>query len=107
MAKAKIDEKDNLEQLKIEVVGLDNVKPEYSNYVQITHSPYEFVINFCYIDKAKSGDKKTFAEAVSRIVISPSLMPSIIKAFQVNFEKYNAKIKQEIEMIKKERRGKK
>jgi hypothetical protein len=85
---------------KIEIKNVENVKPEYSNYVQISHSPHEFTITFCYIDSAKTvkGEvPKFFAEAFARVVISPSLLPNIIEAFEINLKKYNESIKKEFE----------
>jgi len=109
MAKAKSSAKtDKKKPVKIEFTNLENIRPLYSNYVLITHTVHEFVINFCYIDKAKISkgeNKKVPAECFSRIVISPSFLPNIIEAFEINQKKYNEHIQKEMEMMKK--RGKK
>ena len=61
-------------------------------------------MNFCYIDQAKiikGEEAQVIAEAFSRIVVSPSFLPSIIKALEENLEKYNKKMEKEIEKAKK------
>lgn len=90
-------------EAKIEIINIENVKPEYSNHVQISHSPHEFTITFCFIDSAtisKGETTKIPAEAFSRIVISPSLLPQIIEAFKINLKRYNEGIKKEMESKK-------
>ncbi len=85
---------------KIEVTNVENINPQYSNYVQISHSPHEFIITFCYIDpaKIKKGEVPTVpAEAFTRIVISPSLIPIVINALGISLKKYNDSIKKELE----------
>lgn len=90
--------------VKVEMTNSENIKPQYSNYVQISHTPNEFVINFCYVDQAKisNGDEpRAMAECFSRIVVSPTLLPSIINALKINQEKYNEGIKKNIELVEK------
>ena len=85
---------------KIVITNMENIEPKYSNYVQIGHSAHEFMLTFSYIDPAKiiKGESpEVNAEAFSRIIIAPSLLPGIIKAFEINQKKYNASIKKELE----------
>jgi hypothetical protein len=87
-------------EAKIVITNIENIEPKYSNYVQISHSPHEFTITFCYIDPAKisTGEAPTVnAEAFSRIIVTPSLLPNIIQAFETNLNKYNESIKKELE----------
>jgi len=105
MANAKSSAKtDKTKSVKIEFTNLENIRPLYSNYVLITHTSHEFVINFCYVDKAKISkgeNKKVPAECFSRVVISPSFLPNVIEAFKINQEKYNEHIQKEIKRMKK------
>lgn len=90
--------------VKIEMTNLENIKPQYSNYVQISHTPNEFVINFCYVDQVSiSGgdDPRALAECFSRIVVSPTLLPGIISALKINQEKYDEGAKKNIELLEK------
>ena len=105
MAKEKLSTKaEKVKEVKVEVTNLENIRPIYSNYVQIAHTPQEFVINFCYIDQQKmpkEEPQKVFAECFSRIIVSPSFLPNIIEALQINQKKYNENIQEIIEKIKK------
>ena len=90
-------------EAKIEITNIENVKTGYSNHVQISHTPHEFIITFCFIDSAKisKGEITNIpAEAFSRIIISPSLLPKIMKAFEINLKEYNEGIKKEMESEK-------
>ena len=95
---------------EIKIVNPECIKPKFSNYVQITHTPHEFTINFCYFDKLEidQGKKNHLdAEVISRIVISPSFFPNVLNAFQANMKKYNESIESEIEKTKKQKGHKK
>ncbi len=96
----------NEKKTKIVVTNAENVKPQYSNYLSISHTPNEFILSFCYIDPAKmkrGEEQEVPAEAFSRIVVTPSLLPQIIKALQTNLEKYNTSIKKEMDRIKEKK----
>lgn len=89
---------------KIGIANLEEIKPVYSNHVLVSHTPHEFVISFCYFDHAKltNGESpKIDAECFSRIIITPSFLPILIKTLNENQERYNEKLKIEIKKAEK------
>src|ERR1039458_3673566 len=76
--------KDNANQLNIEIS--DEVgEGIYSNLAIITHSPWEFVIDFI---KVMPGVPK--AKVKSRIVLTPQHAKRLMKALKENVTKYEA-----------------
>jgi hypothetical protein len=65
----------------------------YSNYVQVSHSLYEFTIRFGdapsgpVLEKFREGDKITIPNIIE-IVVVPDLIPAIIKALETNYNKF-------------------
>jgi hypothetical protein len=67
----------------------------YSNYAQISHSPWEFSIRFCLapasidITNLVPGETATVEiPIIIDVMVSPAVMPGLIKALQDNFERY-------------------
>lgn len=107
-------EKEKKEEIKItfmpdfENVQLD-VQRIYSNYLSVSHDPFAFVLTFCesHIESVKEEDLKEKDEKgayiikapiVSQIIVPIPLMPKIIEAFQINYDRCLEKAKK----VKKE-----
>lgn len=65
----------------------------YSNWVQVSHNPWDFTLRFCDappgadVDRLREG-KTLILPTVAEIIIPVNLMPGLIEALQVNHEKY-------------------
>ena len=65
----------------------------YSNYVQVSHSQYDFTIRFGDapppgdVVRLRRGDTITIPNIVE-IVVVPDLIPAIIKALDTNYNKF-------------------
>lgn len=92
--------KTEVEQISLEIIP--SMEPKlgrvYSNYVQISHSPYDFTIRFADapsgrdVQKLREGNQITIPSLVD-IVVVPELIPEIIEALKANYEKYLNNIK--------------
>lgn len=67
----------------------------YVNYASISHSPFDFSIRFCeapsLADAARiKGDRDATLEipTIIELVMTPNLIPKIIEALKINYEKY-------------------
>src|SRR5208337_3182354 len=91
----KEDKPKGIEQVKVELlpVGEPSMGRVYANYVQISHTPWEFTIRFCLAPA--SADIKKFMKKGTNIaeipitidvMLSPALMQPIIQALQTNLE---------------------
>jgi len=87
-------------EAKIVTSNIGDIQPKYSNFVAVSHTPNEFIITFCLIDPAKiakGGTPVVEAEAFSRIIVSPTLLPNLINALSTNLKTYNESVKKELE----------
>jgi len=86
--------------------NMPDIKRIYSNYISVSHDDFSFVMTFCdnrfetikpqdLTEKDKEGNLIVRAPVVAQIIVSPKLMPEIIKAFQTNYEKYLKREKSE------------
>jgi hypothetical protein len=70
----------------------------YSNYVQVSHSQYDFTIRFGDappggdVVRLKKGDNITIPNIVE-IVVVPDLIPAIIKALDTNYNQFREQFK--------------
>ena len=70
----------------------------YANYVQISHSQYDFTIRFGDgppggdVARLRRGDTLTIPNIVE-IVVVPDLIPGIIKALDTNYKKFLEKFR--------------
>ena len=79
------DKKKNIQQINIELDA--NVSSgEYSNFVVVTHSPAEFVLDFTRI---LPGVPK--AKVHSRIIMAPPHAKTFLKALGDNVSKFESK----------------
>lgn len=86
------------EDKEIQIELIPSLEPKlgrvYANYVQVSHSPYDFTIRFCEapsvadIVRLKGNRKKVEVPNIVELIIPPDLMPQIIEALKINYEKY-------------------
>ena len=79
------DKKKNIQQINIEL-DADVSSGEYSNFVVVTHSPAEFVLDFTRI---LPGVPK--AKVHSRIIMAPPHAKTFLKALSDNVKKFESK----------------
>lgn len=80
-------------------VGDPKLGREYANYVQVSHSPWEFTVRFC-LGPAGADIRKSLKEdgraieipIIIDIMLPPALIPGLIKALQTTFEGFTKKI---------------
>ena len=87
-------EKNKTQQIKIEF-NEENTSVEYSNFVVVTHSAAEFVLDFI---RVLPGMAK--AKVKSRVIMSPMHVKTLMFALQDNIKKFENKFG-EIKVIKK------
>ena len=87
-------QKDKTQQIKIEF-NEDSTSVEYSNFVVVTHSAAEFVLDFI---RVLPGMAK--AKVKSRVIMSPMHVKTLMFALQDNIKKFEDKFG-EIKVIKK------
>ncbi len=92
-------EKNKPQQIKIEF-NEENTSVEYSNFVVVTHSAAEFVLDFI---RVLPGMAK--AKVKSRVIMSPMHVKTLMLALQDNIKKYEDKFG-EIKILKKDDGGK-
>lgn len=93
------NEKNKPQQIKIEF-NEDNTSVEYSNFVVVTHSAAEFVLDFI---RVLPGMAK--AKVKSRVIMSPMHIKTLMLALQDNIKKFENKFG-EIKILKKDDSGK-
>ncbi|PIU52654.1 MAG: hypothetical protein COS90_10315 [Deltaproteobacteria bacterium CG07_land_8_20_14_0_80_60_11] len=80
-----------------ELTAIPSLEPRlgrvYSNYVQISHTKYDFTIRFGDappggdLQRLRRGNEVTIPNIVE-IVIVPDLIPEIIKALETNYSRF-------------------
>ena len=78
-------DKKNVQQINIELDS-DVSSGEYANFVVVTHSPAEFVLDFTRI---LPGVPK--AKVHSRIIMAPPHAKTFLRAFNDNINKFESK----------------
>ena len=78
-------DKKNIQQINIELDS-DVSSGEYSNFVVVTHSPAEFILDFT---KILPGVPK--AKVHSRIIMAPPHAKTFLKALSDNIKKFELK----------------
>ncbi len=79
------DDKKNVQQINIEL-DAEVSSGEYANFVVVTHSPAEFVMDFTRI---LPGVPK--AKVHSRVIMAPQHVKAFANALQDNIRKFEAK----------------
>tara|TARA_B000000609_G_C24027421_1_gene268734 strand:+ start:373 stop:693 length:321 start_codon:yes stop_codon:yes gene_type:complete len=77
-----MDDKKNVQQINIEL-SQETSEGEYSNFVVVTHSPAEFVMDFT---KILPGVTK--ARVHSRIIMAPQHSKAFLSALKDNIARY-------------------
>ncbi len=78
-----MSEKKRNEKERIEIMmPIENIAGKYSNYQRIGHTPTEFIIDFCMLEG--SGN----AHSISRIIVNPMQVKSLVQAMQENISRY-------------------
>lgn len=57
----------------------------WANFAQVSHSPYEFTLDFVRVD---STQQPPVGIVVSRVSLSPLLVQQLIDALQANWQKF-------------------
>ncbi|OHD57360.1 MAG: hypothetical protein A2Y33_07710 [Spirochaetes bacterium GWF1_51_8] len=79
------DKNPQAQNLKVEVPNEESVV-KYSNFVIVSHSPEEIVIDFARIMPGQEG-----AKVISRIVMTPKNTKMFLKALDNNLENFEKK----------------
>jgi hypothetical protein len=61
----------------------------WANFARVTHSPYEFTLDFARLDFSTAPDMQGIV--VARVNLSPMLVTQLIKALETNWESYAAR----------------
>ena len=77
------DNKNNNQELKIKILD-EQLKGSYSNAMQVSHTKNEFVLDFFSAFRPEGI-------LVSRIIMSPSHLKSMITALEQNVNNYESK----------------
>lgn len=89
-----------VQKIKPETITLEiipSIEPKlgrvYSNYIQISHSPWDFTIRFA--DAPSGSDAKELKQGIKLkiptvvdVVVVPTLIPGLIQALEANYKKY-------------------
>jgi hypothetical protein len=59
----------------------------YANLALVTHSPYEFTLDFLRVDHGPVGQGKT-GVLVSRVSMSPKFVRELIDTLEANWERF-------------------
>lgn len=89
-----------LTQVAAQIVVGDGVDipSYYSNFIEVGHSQHEFVLNFVRTPSALSPSRmeavreagKIVVEPMLQVTIPPTLVPGLLKALQLQKDKYNS-----------------
>jgi len=60
----------------------------WSNFAAVSHSPYEFTIDFARLDFARQADGTTPGQVVARVNLSPLMVTQLLEALDSNWQKY-------------------
>jgi hypothetical protein len=64
----------------------------YANFAQVTHSPYEFSLDFVSIDHTSiGGGEGARGVLVSRVKMSPAFLRDLIDTLEGNWQKWAEK----------------
>ncbi len=59
----------------------------YANLVLVSHSEHEFTVDWCQVQHVADAENVP-ADAVARVHIAPTLVPSLIQTLERNLEAY-------------------
>ena len=64
----------------------------WANFASVSHSPYEFTIDFVRVDYAHpTDDGARQGQVVARVNLSPLMVTQLLEALESNWQKYAAR----------------
>ncbi|MFN8194750.1 MAG: DUF3467 domain-containing protein [Nocardioidaceae bacterium] len=60
----------------------------WANFASVSHSPYEFTIDFVRLDFAHGTDTTMPGQVVARVNLSPLMVTQLLEALDQNWRKY-------------------
>lgn len=63
----------------------------WANFATVSHSPYEFTIDFVRLDFARRENESTPGNVVARVNLSPLMVTQLMDALETNWKKYAAR----------------
>lgn len=60
----------------------------WANFAAVSHSPYEFTIDFVRLDFARQSEGLTPGQVVARVNLSPLMVTQLMEALESNWQKY-------------------
>lgn len=63
----------------------------WANFAVVSHSPYEFTIDFARLDFGRGSPEEVPGVVVSRVNLSPLMVSQLLDALQENWRKYAAR----------------
>lgn len=60
----------------------------WANFAAVSHSPYEFTIDFVRLDFAHGTDAAMPGHVVARVNLSPLMVSQLLDALDQNWQKY-------------------
>ena len=86
---------DEEKQVTFGVETPDYLRPQYANFLQVNHTPWDFRLIFGVIrapltrsEQEKADDQNITADGVVEVIIPAGLMHGLIGALQANFSRY-------------------
>lgn len=79
-----MEKKDVKIEIKVDDATAQGV---FSNFLNVTHSPEEFIMDFLYVNPTPPG----FGKLVSRVILTPGHAKRILLALTDNVKNYEAK----------------
>jgi len=62
----------------------------WANFAAVSHSPYEFTIDFVRLDFAHGTSTTMPGQVVARVNLSPLMVSQLLEALEQNWQKYAA-----------------
>ena len=63
----------------------------WANFAAVSHSPYEFTIDFVRLDFARTHEGQTPGNVVARVNLSPLMVTQLMEALEGNWQRYAAR----------------
>ncbi len=60
----------------------------WANFASVSHSPYEFTVDFIRLDFAHGTDAAMPGQVVARVNLSPLMVSQLMEALETNWQKY-------------------
>lgn len=63
----------------------------WANFAAVSHSPYEFTIDFVRLDFARQNEGTIPGQVVARVNLAPLMVTQLMEALDQNWQKYAEK----------------